>query len=297
MVIRFLCGLLAENASHILTILYKHHSTPPVSMQDMPMHYQLNYPGTNMLGLMGWTNFTEKFVLSELLFETSCDSISKSFPDFDKFLPQSPCFYLESATPPNEWECFLKSLPLLHSIQLIYFDTRHVPLTQFRALLASLTSCSLRYLAVKMYHQHYSTLSEYSNAIRECQLPSDTKISLELNSCNLTTNVSPTSIFTPFSSLCIFWTIFTTQSRQYLANQLISTDNLYFYPRDTSHYKTLLPCLNSSQLTGLHIYRIPTDCIELLETLLPQQSNLHIQIQISTHCYLISVNSGYSICV
>ena len=282
MVIRFLCGLLAENSSHVLTILYKHHPTPPVSMQDMPMCYQLNYFGTNMPELMGWTNFTDKFVsLSELLFETSCASISKSFSDFDKFLPQSPCFYLKSATPPNEWECFLKSLPLLHSIQLIYFDIKHVPLTQFRALLASLTSCSLRYLAVEMYDQDYSTLSEYSNAIRECQPPSDTKISLELFSCDLTTtesaDLSPTSIFTPFSSLCLFNTNLTPQSLQYLANQLISTDNLYFYPSassDSSEYKTLLPCLNTAQLTGLHLYSIPTDSIELLETLLTQQSNI-----------------------
>ena len=126
--------------------------------------------------------------------------------------------------------------------------------------------------------QGYSILSEYSNAIQECQLPSDTKISLELIYCDLTTtvsaDVSSTSIFTPFSSLCLFRTKFTPQSLQYLANQLISTDNLSFYPDGFRDYETLLPCLNTSQLTGLHLYGISTDSIELLETLLPQLSNI-----------------------
>ena len=131
---------------------------------------------------MGWIDLTKQLIsLSELLFESKSVSTQKSFEYFRAFLPETLYLYIDSATPPNEWECFVRSLPLLHSIQLIYLDTRYVKLPQFRALLAQMTSCSLSYLAVKFYEQDYSTIAAYCDVIVENQLTSNgTKISLEL---------------------------------------------------------------------------------------------------------------------
>ena len=182
MMVRFLCGLLSDSGLRVLYILYKYHPNTPVAMTSMPMCYQFNYPLiSHMHSIMGWIEFTEKYLsLSALLFESSSDSNNDTFPCFRSFLPQSLFFYFESATPPNEWECFVKSLHLLHSVQLIYLDSKYFSIPQFRALLTQLTSCTLTCLAVKLEEQDYSTLTAYSEVIRECQLPSDTKISLNL---------------------------------------------------------------------------------------------------------------------
>ena len=209
MMVRFLCGLLSDSGLRVLYILYKYHPNTPVAITTMPMRYQFNYPETfgtsGMNSILGWAEFTEKYLsLSALLFESSSDSNNDTFPCFRTFLPQSLFFYFGSATPPNEWECFVKSLHFLHSVQLIYFY--YVSIPQFRALLTQLTSCTLTCLAVKLDEQDYLTLTAYSEVIRECQLPSDTKISLELLYCDLTNtesadNVSLASVFKPFSSL------------------------------------------------------------------------------------------------
>ena len=283
MMVRFLCGLLCDSGLRVLYILYKYYPNTPVAMTNMPMYYQLNY-SSPIHSIMGWTEFTEKYLsLSALLFESNSDSNNDTFPCFRTFLPQSLFFYFDSATPPNEWECFLKSLHLLHYLELICFDSRYVTIPQFRALLSQLTSCTFHFLAVKLELQDYSTLTTYSEVIRECQLPSDTKISLELSWCDLTDtesadNVSFTSVFKIFSSLCLILTQFTHQYMQQLANQLKSTDYLYIYPhysKITSEYETLLPHLsNTTQLTGLYFYLIPPEYMQLLETVLPRLSNL-----------------------
>ena len=289
MMVRFLCGLLSDSGLRVLYILYKYHPNSPVAMMNMPMCYRYNYPITTtfeipMNSIMGWTEFTEKYLsLSALLFESNSDSNYDTFPCFRAFLPPSLYFYFTSATLPNEWECFVKSLRLLHSIQLIYFHSDYVTLPQFRALLTQLTSHTLTYLAMELDDQDYSTLTAYSEAIRECQLPLGTKISLALTNCNLTDtesadDVSLASTFKPFSSLCLKMTQFTPQCLQQLANQLNSTDDLYIYPHysnPASEYETLLPRLNSTtQLTGVYFYFIPTEYMLLLETVLPRLSNL-----------------------
>ena len=285
MMVRFLCGLLSDSCLRVMYILYKYHPNAPVAMTNMPMCFQLcDLMQSGMDSVMGWTEFTEKFLnLSALLFDSNSDSNNDTFPCFRTFLPQSLFFYFNSATAPNEWECFVKSLHLLHSVQLIYSNSKYVRIPQFRALLTQLTSCTLSCLAVKLYEQDYSTLTAFSEVIRECQLPSDTKISLELYWCYLTNtesadNVSLDSVFKPFSSLCLFMTDFTPQCMQQLTNQLNSTDDLYIDPNSSntpSEYETLLPRLsNTTQLTGLHLYNIPTKSMQLLETVLPRLSNL-----------------------
>ena len=113
--VRFLCGLLSDSSLRVLYILYKYHPNTPVTMMNMPMCYHFYYPIiSGMHSIMGWTEFTEKYLsLSALLFEASFDSNNDTFPCFRTF---------DSATPSNEWECFVKSLLLLHSVHLIYLD-------------------------------------------------------------------------------------------------------------------------------------------------------------------------------
>ena len=278
MVVRFLCGLLCKEADLILSILFKFVPTTPISMLHMPMLYQLYY--VRFLEFTDWVDFTNKFVvLSEMVFECNCESISESFSNFRRFLLQSLHFYFDNPISPNGWECFVKSVRLLHSIQLLYFDSRYVSPSQFRSLLEHLDTCSLSYLAVQFYDTDFSTFSSYSRVLEEIQLPPGTKLSLELYSCNLTdtesaVHVSSSQLFQLSTSLRLNATEFPPNFVQQIGNQLNCTDNLYYYPRDSTEYDTMIPLLcTATQLTALYLDYI-RGYEQQLQTLLPRLSNL-----------------------
>ena len=304
MVVRFVCGLLSDDADLILSILYKFLPTKTVDMIQMPMVWQLNYPHEDykFLEYSGCKEFTRDFlVLSEMLFECDSKSVLKSFLKFHRFLPESLYFYLDDSISPNEWKCFLKSLRLLRSIQLIYFDIRYFSLSQFRSLLEHLHPCSLSYLAVRFGVIGSFTLLSYNEVLEEIQLPPGTKLSLKLELCNLSGSdyLSNLQILKLSTSLCFYNAQFQPDFLQQIGNQLKSTDNLYFHPRDSKEYQTLIPLLipeqeqpkkffqklkkwssrtnyivpDATQLTGLHLYGIK-GYERKLQTLLPLLSNL-----------------------
>ena len=321
MVVRFVCGLLSDNADLILSILYKFLPTKTVDMIQMPMVWQLHYKqeplysfrsNCQFLEYSGCKELTRDFlVLSEMLFECDSKSVLKSFIKFRRFLPESLYFYFVDSISPNEWKCFLKSLRLLPSIQLIYFDTCYVSPSQFKSLLEHLHTCSLSYLAVKLdfshfpfFHRDFSTLSSYSEVLEEIQLPPETKLSLKLQGGELTdsdsaVSVSNLQILKLSTSLYFHYTEFPHKFLKQIGNQLKSIDNLYFYPRDSNEYQTLIPLLKSeqerpkkffrkiklwsshtssilpaeTQLTGIHLYQIEGYEQEL-RTQFPLLSNL-----------------------
>ena len=302
MVVRFVCGLLSDDADLILSILFKFVPTKTVDMIQMPMVWQLNC-NKQLLEYSGCKEFTRDFlVLSEMLFECDSKSVLISFAKFRRFLPESLYFYFEDSISPNEWKCFLKSLRLLRSIQLIHFNSKYISPPQFRSLLEHLHTCSLNYLAVRLYHGIFSTLSSYSGALEEIQLPPGAKLKLELFGCDLTDSYSAVSVSNlPMlklsTSLCFDNTNFPLKSLQHVWNQLKSTDHLLFNPRNPEE-GILIPFVNlvrkqkrpenfyqklkklstrsrsgGTQLTGLHLYDIKRYELEL-ETLLPLLSNL-----------------------
>ena len=306
MVVRFVCGLLSDDADLILSILFKFLPTKTVDMIQMPMVWQLYYYNYDyeFLKYSGCEEFTRDFlVLSEMLFECDSKSVLKSFSKFRRFLPESLYFYLDDSISPNEWKCFLKSLRLLRSIQLIYFDTRYFSLSQFRSLLEHLHTCSLKYLAVRLYGGDFSTLSSYSEVLEEIQLLPGTKFSLKLFNCNLTdsdsaVHVSNLQILKLSTSLCFDRTKFPPKFLKQIGNQLKYIENLDFSPKDSKEYRTLIPLLNpeqerpkffqklkkwssrsspiipaATQLTGLHLYEI-RGYEQKLGTLLPLLSNI-----------------------
>ena len=304
MVVRFVCGLLSDDADLILSILYKFLPTNAVNMIQMPMVWQLNY-NSQFFKYSGCKELTrDLLVLSEMLFECDSKSVLKSFRKFRRYLPQSLYFYFDDSISPNEWKCFLKSLHPLCSIQLIHFDTRYFSLSQFRSLLEHLHTCSLFYLAVILYDIKFSTLSSYNEVLEEIQLPPGTKLSLELKFCELTDSDSAVHVSYPqilkiSTSLHLYHTQFPPKFLLQIGNQLNSTDNLHFCPRVPEEYRTLIPLLcpvqeqpknifqklinwssrtssigpAATQLTGLHLYKIRI-CEQQIQTLLPLLSNL-----------------------
>ena len=299
MVVRFLCGMLSNSAIRVLFILYKYYLRPsPMPMQEMPMCFQFNfdwdynsrqaapeYP-TTIPGFMKWIEFTIKFAtLSEMLFESDYHSISH----FRHFLPKVVYFYLGETFSPNEWQSFLRSLPLLHSIELIYFKDEFVTPLQFTSLLLHLTSCSLNYLAIRI--ERDSDLSLYCDAIRESQLSSDTKISLDLACLDLFESADQvdTNVFQLFSSLSLYETTFPSHIAQQIANQLTSLHLFRFFKSDDfSDWDILLSGLtNATQLTALHIEYSYLKDYSKLETILPRLTNLQELSLFSRDSYLL----------
>ena len=303
MVVRFLCGLLSGDAELNLSILYKFLPTNTVDMTQMPTVWQLNYK-YEFLECSGCRELTQDFlVLSEMLFECDSESVYESFTKFRRCLPPSLYFYFDDSISPNEWKCFLKSLRLLRSIQVIYFDSYHVSPSQFRSLLEHLDTCSLRYLAVRLLGINFYTLSSYSEVLEEIQLPTGTKLSLKLRWCDLTYSNSAVSypqIIKLSTSLYFDYTKFPPKFLQEIGNQLNSADNLHFLPSESKEYQILLPrfksvqeqppkkffqepkqwssrtsCISpaTTQLTGLHLYET-SGYEQELRTLLPLLSNL-----------------------
>ena len=198
-----------------------------------------------------------------MLLESNLHSTSSVFSGLVKYLPQNLYFYL-STTSPNEWHCFLRSLRLLHSIQLIHFNTEHVTPTQFRSLLTELSSCFLTYLAVELeWRKDISTLYQYTEIINEIQLPSATKISLYLIYAKFdsSSDIVSTHIFRSFSSLSLYLSELSPEFLQQIAKQLIYTDLFLLKPRYKSdQFEPLLPHLyTATQLTSLHLTDIPDE--------------------------------------
>ena len=148
--ILFVDYLLLDNSRHVLHVIYKYLPPTPIPMEQMPKIPQFKIEYDALSGYMGWEMFIQNFVqVSELLLESNLHATSSVFSDLVKFLPQNIYFYLK-ATSPNEWHCFLRSLCLLHSIQLIHFDTKDVTPTQFCSthrtefVFSHILSCAVR---------------------------------------------------------------------------------------------------------------------------------------------------------
>ena len=286
---RFLCGLLSDSARNVLSILYQYLPALPIPMEIMPMKVQLKYEHSffsiiPMTEYLGWIEFTKTFiVISEILSECNSESINKSYSIVRQFLPNKMYLYISSTISPNEWKCFLQTLPLLKSIQLIQFDTEYINLSQFRSLLIQLNSCSLSLLAMTLTvksEDFSSTIISYSNTIMESNIRFETKISLEFYGYEPTdteTDFFSKNIFL-FQDICLYDTGLSTQSVEQLCHQFISTDILYYYPYYSSGFTSYVTILRhystAAQLNSLYLYNIPKGCVKLLRSLLPLLSNL-----------------------
>ena len=186
MTIRFLCGLLSNKANRVMFILFKYQTTTPIPLTHIPMMHQIEHYDTSLYQHLGWREFTRKFLsLSEMLFETNSNSIAESVTHLLELLPQSLCFYFDDVTPPpNEWECFIRSLDLIPSIHLISIYSWYVSLSQFTTLLSHLTSCSLKFINVELRSLSYSEVSSYCDVIKHKLESTGTKINLFLINCD-----------------------------------------------------------------------------------------------------------------
>ena len=299
MVVRFLCGLITERSSAILTVLYRKLITQTV--QELPMYCQLEYEsiyGNQLREHTGWYEFTKKyFQLTPILFETNSKSITNCF---NQFLQNSICIYLNSRVlpvSPNEWECFLQSLQLVKHIQVILIDTDSVNLTQFKSLLQIIANSPLSYLALRFFRKDSTKVLSYTYLFKETKLRIETRINIELSLCALTdatavnilstgVNILSTDVNRNIAGMKLYNGKYSNQFIQLMANQISALQYLYlekYYSEDETIYNTILPALyNATQLRGIYLYRIPS---EYHQQVIHTLSILSVLQEISFHTY------------
>ena len=214
-----------------------------------------------------------------MLRESNSESISIYFNACRRFLPESICLYILSAVTPNEWICFLESLPLLSHIHLIYVDSRYVTPEQLFHLLESVEQCTVDCVALNLSSKSNTEVLPYANAIQRTQL-SNTKLSLNLFRSNLTETETVKALFSSsanqiLSGLRLCNNKFPPDTYSLLANQISTCQNLMYSHSKTSEFEVLFSALSSAtHINGLHLYFIPTEYHQQLFSLLPTFSNL-----------------------
>ena len=277
MVVRFLCGLLSDESMNVFYLLFKHVTPRPVPIHHLPKYVQLKY---QLLQYTGWQEFSEKFFqLSAMLSESDCDSIPNFFQMCRRFIPDSVCFYIESAVTPNEWICFVESLPLFEHIHLIHVNSDYVTPEQLFDLFECIKKCSVSCVALQLSNKSNTEVLDYANAIQRTQL-TNTKLSLELIECNLTETETVKALFTCsanqiLSGLSLAYNEFPPDTLSLLTNQISTCHNLNFMHDNTSECEVLFSCLSSAtHINGLHLYDIPTEYNQHMYSLLPSLTNL-----------------------
>ena len=286
MLVRFLCGILSHKSAAILSVMYRYLTPQPTQLNNMPIIYQYSLFRTLYFLIEGWKVFTEFYLqLTAILYETNSNSIINRFAYYRQFLPNPIYFYFTQTVSPNEWICFLQSLQLLSQIQLIYIKTEFINPKQFIDLIEKV--CSLHYLALEFYKKDTPSILKY---FKDTEFPCDTKISIELNECDLT-HETAVELF-PLSnqnlfSLNIGFSNSSTEFQILLANQFSTLEyislpksRIPFYEADsyfyTADYDILIPGLcQATQLIGLQLMEsLDANYSQLLIDVLPRFSNI-----------------------
>ena len=157
---------------------------------------------------------------------------------------------------PNEWICFLESLPHFEHIHLIYVNSRYVTPKQLFDLFESIKQCSVSCVALKLVEKSDAEVLNYANAIQRTRLT--TKLSLELKQCKQTESKTVKALATCstnqiLSGLSLYYNKFPPDTLSLLTNQISTCHNLNYRHINTSEYEVLFSSLSSATHThGLH---------------------------------------------
>ena len=257
MVIRFVCGILKRDAGCITPILCRHTIPKPMSFIEVAMLHQLGYDNS-LFAVSDWIEFTQSYIqLTTTIIETKSEAITDHFAYFERQFPFPLYLYFESTLSPNDWHCFLLSLEFIRDFQIIEFQSDYVSAAQFHSFLTRISSCHIRYLGLLFVEDDFDTIYSYTRLFSSATLPRDTKISIYLESCDLSACLPSQHLFTvtnPFAgSLKISKSDMTAEVLQDLTNQFSSIEYLFNKPNpDSSHWSIIEQLALSHQFNGLY---------------------------------------------
>ena len=262
-VIRFLCGLLTDRSSCLLTILYSHMI--PETKEDLSSYSQSGYD-TELLTYTGWYDSTKRYIqLTEILFETNVPKISDYFTQLQLKLV---AIYFHSQVFPisqNEWYCFTESLKCVNRIHVVSVESKHINLRQFKDILSGLRNCGANHLAINFEQQDSTTILEYIDLLVKSAITSIRKICIQLTTCILTDSTT-LKLFSSIDKVNLTdmrlneTTLSNTILNQIASTQLSSLNYLSLKTGKSKDetYDILFPALNkATQLRGLYLHSIP----------------------------------------
>ena len=281
MVIRFVCGILCDKATAMLSILCK--KVFPYTIQEIPMFYQLRYDFNDTLDSSNWEEFTTKFFeIISIIYESK--SRSSHLKYIMHFLPAPLHCYFVSAVSPNEWHTFLQSLPYLPRIQILFIDTDIISTEQFHNLITRIYQCSLNYIALRFYQKDPTTILPYTSAISS-NLPASIKISIELDMCR---DIGTSDIIFPpttdgfTGSLGIYSTEVSENFITSMFSKFNSIQNLYYFHHAQPNWSLQKLIMLFKPTNGLFIREVigtPFDIPRKIFSHLSLLQEIHLRIQ------------------
>ena len=267
MVIRFVSGILKRDAGFMTPVLCHHALPVPMSLCEVPMSDQLRHY-KDLVDMSDCREFTQSFLLlCTVVMETNSDSIPEHFNYFKERFPSPLYLYFLDTISPNEWHCFLRAMEYVRQFQIIHFQSDYVTAAQFRSLLDQLSTCCVRYVALFFNEKEFDGIHPYTSILTFATLPLDTRVSIHLHSCDLTTTNSSPRLFSCTNQFTGSLMLYECEMNQQmlvelanqfssiLANQFSSTlQNLFYSPVSSeSDWSIISQLIANHQLNGLCI--------------------------------------------
>ena len=277
MVLRFVCGLLGEEALNLINIVFKYQLIPPIEFRDQPVFQQLCYDDHSgseevfkeidrVFENSDMVQYTKQFLsLISFVIETNSETLIEN-----KHPPKDASFYICEKVDPSEWLNFTKSLKYLVRIHLVYFISDYITPEELDLFAENLTDCELNFLAIRFTNKKYDEIKPYLQVLSNYNL-AQTKICFDLIKCTINDNdlSSESDMFNvgdenSISSFRLLQGEISHSVLDKLFSQLTSLNSIYFDPLQTDDYSKLLPLLKHTKLQGLHLFRIPDSLFQEL---------------------------------
>ena len=279
MVIRFMGGILRQDAGRMTPILCRHTLPKSLSLRDASMFSQLYY-GTALVDMSDWKEFTQSYLLlTTVISEMNSHSIREHFAYFKREFSYPLYLYFHSTISPNEWHCFLQSLSHICEYQIIHIQSDYVTSAQFQSFINQIYSCSIHYLALLFVDKDFDAIYPYTSILSSATLPPNTRISFHIFCCNLTTSTPIFSSPNQFAgSLSIQQSDIHYETLNSLINQFHLLENFNYMPlKDDSDsqnrvIKNLLQLVAKHPINGFYIVDCEGSLSVPLDTLFPISS-------------------------
>ena len=255
MVIRFMSGILRQDAGRMTPILCRHTLPKPLSLLDAPMYSQLYYE-TSLVDMSDWREFTQSYLLlTTVISETNSPSIDEHFAYFKREFAYPLYLYFHSTISPNEWHCFLQSLSHIREYKIIHFQSDYVTSVQFQYFLSQIHSCSIQCLSLQFVEEKFNIIYPYTSILSSATLPPNTRISIQFVECNLTP-LGPSQSVLPSTNqfagnLNIYQSIIDEKTFNSLINQFFLLENFSYSPK-TKESDSIKQVVRIQNLTSAH---------------------------------------------
>ena len=279
MVVRFLCGILAERAACLIPIICCNLTPDTMPLIGLPISHQLCFD-CGITSVSNWVEFTKFYLIcAAIIVETNSKQMKKYFSCFKDLLPEHLNFFFINSVSPNEWHSFVLSLKFIRKLEILAIKTSLINPTQLSMLLNQLSFCSLTYLSLFFCQQDYETIQLYTNLLSSTGVSIKYKINIGIDTCDLLETKPSTPLFTTQSkftgSLRLKESQISNEILDHLTKQFSLLENMFYAPKSGGSEWSILKHIisHNSQIKCLCI-RDPNSYLPLTPDILSDLSSL-----------------------